>query len=85
LQAKALEPIRELEKKLLKAEKRKFKDHQRQIHTLQACLFPLNELQERIDNFMPWYARRGPKFIADLYAYSLTLEQEFVILQESHG
>jgi bacillithiol biosynthesis cysteine-adding enzyme BshC len=85
LQAKALEPIRELEKKLLKAEKRKFKDHQRQIHTLQACLFPLNELQERIDNFMPWYAKRGPKFIADLYAYSLTLEQEFVILQESHG
>jgi bacillithiol biosynthesis cysteine-adding enzyme BshC len=85
LQAKALEPIRELEKKLLKAEKRKFKDQQRQIHTIQACLFPQNGLQERIDNFMPWYAKRGTKFISDLYGYSLTLEQEFVILQESHG
>ncbi len=85
LQAKALDPVRELEKKLLKAEKRKFKDLQRQINTLQSALFPLNGLQERIDNFMPWYAARGKKFLADLYTHSLTLEQEFMVLEEMQG
>jgi bacillithiol biosynthesis cysteine-adding enzyme BshC len=83
LQAKALEPLRELEKKLLKAEKRKFKDQQRQINTVQSALFPRNGLQERTDNFMPWYAARGKKFITDLYAHSLTLEQQFVVLEET--
>ncbi|MHA4811286.1 bacillithiol biosynthesis cysteine-adding enzyme BshC [Flavitalea flava] len=82
LKAKALEPLRALEKKLLKAEKRKFGDHQRHIHQLKAALFPLSGLQERIDNFMPWYASRGKGFIKDLYRHSLTLEQEFVILAE---
>ena len=82
LETKALEPLRELEKKLLKAEKRKFGDRQRQLHALKSALFPLNGLQERIGNFMPWYAARGKEFIADLYRYSGTLEQEFVVLEE---
>jgi bacillithiol biosynthesis cysteine-adding enzyme BshC len=82
LHARALRPLRELEKKLLKAEKRKFTDLQRQIGVFKSVLFPLNGLQERIDNFMPWYAARGPKFIDDLYNNSLTLEQQFVVLME---
>jgi len=82
LQAKALAPLQVLEKKLLKAEKRKFGDHRRQIHDIRAALFPTNGLQERIDNFMPWYAAKGKKFIEDLYDHSLTLEQEFVILAD---
>jgi bacillithiol biosynthesis cysteine-adding enzyme BshC len=82
LQSKALEPVRELEKKLLKAEKRKFGDQQRQVYALKSALFPMNGLQERVHNFMPWYAVRGPRFIRDLYEYSLTMEQEFVVLTE---
>ena len=82
LQAKALDPIRSLEKKLLKAEKRKFGDLQRQIHALKETLFPSNGLQERIENFMPWYAARGQQFIRDLYTHSPVLEQEFVVLTE---
>ena len=83
LRSKALEPVRELEKKLLKAEKRKFGDQQRQIHSLKSALFPMNGLQERVENFLPWYAARGPRFIRDLYEHSLTLEQEFVVLAEA--
>ena len=83
LRARALEPVRELEKKLLKAEKRKFGDQQRQIHALKATLFPMNGLQERVENFLPWYAARGSRFIRDLYMYSLSLEQEFVVLVEA--
>lgn len=82
LQTKAIKPLEELEKKLLKSEKRKFEDQRRQVNAIKSALFPFDSLQERIDNFMPWYARRGPAFLEHLYAHSLTLEQEFVILGE---
>jgi bacillithiol biosynthesis cysteine-adding enzyme BshC len=82
LQSKALRPLKELEKKLLKAEKRKFQDRYKQVHSIKAALFPLNSLQERIDNFMPYYAKWGKEFIEVIYKNSLTLEQEFVVLEE---
>ncbi|HXB92518.1 MAG TPA: bacillithiol biosynthesis BshC, partial [Puia sp.] len=81
LQTKALEPVRALEKKLLRAEKRKFGDQQRQVQALKSALFPLDGLQERIENFLPWYAALGPRLLHDLYQHSLTLEQEFVVLE----
>lgn len=82
LQVRALEPIRSLEKKLLKAEKRKFGEQQRQLGALKAALFPHDNLQERIENFMPWYAVYGPAFIRELYRHSPALSQEFVVLVE---
>lgn len=82
LRAKATRPLYELEKKMLRAEKRKYKDQQRQIQQIRKVLFPNNSLQERIDNFMPFYAQWGSAFIDLLYQHSLTLEQEFVILKE---
>ncbi len=84
LRVKALHPLKELEKKLLKAEKRKFADRQRQIRVLKSALFPQNGLQERTENFMPWWASGGPAFIEDIYRYSPTLEQVFVIATEDH-
>jgi uncharacterized protein YllA (UPF0747 family) len=82
LQAKAVRPLQELEKKMLRAEKRKYEDQQRQIHVVRNALFPLNSLQERIENFMPYYAKWGADFIAMLYQQSLALEQKFVVLEE---
>lgn len=84
LQAKALHPLKELEKKLLKAEKRKFADRQRQIRGLRSALFPHDGLQERTENFMPWFASRGSAFIKTIYDHSPTLEQAFVVLTEDH-
>jgi bacillithiol synthase len=83
LQAKALDPIRTLEKKLLKAEKRKYGDLQRQVHSLKAALFPTGGLQERVENFMPWYAQYGPAFMDELYAHSPALDQDFIILSST--
>jgi bacillithiol synthase len=83
LQARALEPIKSLEKKLLKAEKRRFGDQRRQVAALKAALFPQDNLQERVDNILPWYAMYGPGFIRELYRQSPILEQEFVVLTES--
>jgi hypothetical protein len=41
-------------------------------------------LQERVDNFMPWFASRGPAFIKVIYDHSPTLEEVFVVLTEDH-
>jgi bacillithiol biosynthesis cysteine-adding enzyme BshC len=81
LKKQALYRITELEKKILRAEKRKFIDHQRQIQTLREKLFPGEGLQERRENFMYWYARYGKDFIRCLYKVSLDLEQEFVVVE----
>ncbi len=82
LRAKATRPLYELEKKMLRAEKRKYKDQLGQIQAVKSVLFPSNSLQERIENFMPFYAKWGSKFIDMLYNNSLALEQEFYILNE---
>lgn len=81
LKTSTLHRLRELEKKMLRAEKRKFSDQQRQIQAIKAKLFPKNGLQERYDNILYYYARWGREFIELLYEQSLTLEQEFVVLK----
>jgi bacillithiol biosynthesis cysteine-adding enzyme BshC len=83
LKTQSLYRLHELEKKMLRAEKRKFADQQRQIHTIKEELFPENDLQERHDNFLLYYAKWGKDFIHKLYEQSLSLEQEFVVLSES--
>ncbi|MBS1564108.1 MAG: bacillithiol biosynthesis cysteine-adding enzyme BshC [Bacteroidetes bacterium] len=80
LRTRALRPLRELEKKMLRAEKRKYSDAQRQIHALRETLFPRGSLQERIDNFMPYYAKWGADFIETMYVNSPSLEPQFVIV-----
>jgi bacillithiol biosynthesis cysteine-adding enzyme BshC len=82
LKVSAVHRLQELEKKMLRAEKRKFADQQRQIHTIKSKLFPGNGLQERYDNMLYYYAKWGKEFIEKLYGHSLSLEQEFVILIE---
>ena len=82
LHARAVKPLLGLEKKLLRAEKRKHVDRQRQIRAIKSSLFPLQGLQERIENFMPYYAAMGREFLDTLYKNSLSLEQDFTILQE---
>ena len=82
LKVKSLHQLHELEKKMLRAEKRKFTDQQRQIKAIKKQLFPANGLQERYDNMLYYYAKWGKDFISKLYEHSLNLEQEFVLMQE---
>ncbi|MBS1949275.1 MAG: bacillithiol biosynthesis cysteine-adding enzyme BshC [Bacteroidetes bacterium] len=83
LKTKALKLINELEKKMLRAEKRKFSDSQTHLHTLKSALFPKGNLQERIDNFIPYYSKWGKGFIDVLYENSLAIEQKFIVLLEN--
>ncbi|MFC0771386.1 bacillithiol biosynthesis cysteine-adding enzyme BshC [Terrimonas alba] len=76
-----LHRLKELEKKMLRAEKRKFSDQQRQVEKIKMALFPNKGLQERRDNMLYYYAKWGQSFIKRLYEHSLNMEQEFVVLQ----
>ncbi|MBL7723067.1 MAG: bacillithiol biosynthesis cysteine-adding enzyme BshC [Chitinophagaceae bacterium] len=82
LKSQTVYRLQELEKKMLRAEKRKFSDQQRQIQSIKTHLFPGNGLQERNENISYYFAKYGRGIIQALYDNSLTLEQEFVILSE---
>lgn len=81
LETKAMQKLQRLEKKMLKAEKKKFDTAQHQLHAVKEALFPKGNLQERTDNFIPYYAKYGKRFIQAIFDCSPTLEQEFVILE----
>lgn len=81
--ARSVKALQELEKKMLRAEKRKHGDTQRQVQKLKEHLFPKDGLQERVENFSGFYARWGRSFIDELYKHSLALEQEFTVMMEA--
>lgn len=82
LQTKALKRIEQLEKKMLKAEKKKYELQHRQIIKIKESLFPSGILQERVENLLPYYSLWGKDFIKMLYENSKGLEQEFCIVEE---
>jgi len=78
IEAKAIKRLAELEKKLLRAEKRKFDIQQQQISAFKQSVFPANSLQERTDNLSAWYARYGKEFMQMIHKASLGLEPDFI-------
>lgn len=80
LQKQQSKKLIEVEKKLLRAEKRKFATQQQQINHLKETLFPNNNLQEREENFSFYYAKHGKDFIKTIVDNSLGLEMEFTVL-----
>lgn len=81
LEAKQMKRLSSLEKKMLRAEKKKFADQKNQLDKIFSSLFPDDGLQERSENFMLFYSRLGKDFFKILYDASLTLEQEFCIME----
>ncbi len=67
-------------KKILRAEKRKFENERNQLQRIRSSVFPGNSLQERVDNFMPFYASRGKSFIENIYRQSPALQHEFGVM-----
>lgn len=82
LETRHVKALSGLEKKIFRAEKRKFKEQESHLNKLFSILFPDEELQERVENFMFYYAKWGDSFFQALLDSSLTLEQKFCILQE---
>lgn len=68
-----------LEKRLLKAQKRKLEDHVVRMAELQNQLFPNQSLQERSQNFSELYLELGPQLVPMLIANLKPLQSDFII------
>jgi bacillithiol synthase len=82
LEVQALQKLEELEKKIVRAEKKNHEEVRRRIYEIREALFPGDNLQERVDNFIPWYAFYGKTYFDLLLSYSPALEQVFTLLEE---
>ncbi|MGI4021538.1 MAG: bacillithiol biosynthesis cysteine-adding enzyme BshC [Janthinobacterium lividum] len=71
-----------LEKKLVKAEKRNYETRLNQIDQVKAELFPGGSLQERNENFGLFYVKQGPELIEQLVQHFKPLDFKFTILTE---
>ncbi|MDT0686733.1 bacillithiol biosynthesis cysteine-adding enzyme BshC [Autumnicola psychrophila] len=79
-EVKQLKGLDHLEKRLLKAQKRKLKDEVARIANLQNALFPNGALQERQANFSEFYAEYGQALIPALIEHLNPLDENFKIL-----
>lgn len=82
LKTKATNQLLSLEKKMVRAERKKHEIQANQISKLKTGLFP-GGLQERKENIGTFYSRWGKEVVNKLYEHSLTLEQEFTVLTDN--
>ncbi len=80
LKAKTLKGLAELEKKMLRGEKKKFVTEQLQLQKIKKLLFPNGSLQERTENLSAFYSIQGNAFFKNIYACSKSFEQMFAII-----
>jgi bacillithiol biosynthesis cysteine-adding enzyme BshC len=80
LSVQSLKKLGELEKKMLKAEKKKQLIGLERIQHVKKELFPENSLQERVDNFAEWVGEYGWAWVEAVIHHSRTMEQGFTIL-----
>ncbi|HLQ99126.1 MAG TPA: bacillithiol biosynthesis cysteine-adding enzyme BshC [Sphingobacterium sp.] len=83
VQARLKKAIKRLEKKLLKADKKNYKEALIQIDRLKEKLFPKQGLQERHENFAPYYLKYGEKLFEELLLHLNPLDFKFSILFSS--
>lgn len=84
VEARLKKALENLEKKLLKAEKRKHGGALEQLEKIHAHIFPKGGLQERSENFGPYFASYGPAFIDTLIENFHPLEGKFTLFQASN-
>lgn len=81
LAKKAVEKLNNLEKKLLRAEKRKHSDEKNQLLNIKKDLFPNNSLQERTENFSYLYSIYGSTMIDTILQCSNSFNQQFSLIK----
>ena len=79
-QTKQIKGLENLEKRLLKAEKRVYAEKLEQIILLQNELFPNQGLQERKANFSEFYLDVNGKLLEKLFQELKPLEPNFTII-----
>jgi uncharacterized protein YllA (UPF0747 family) len=82
-EAKQLKGLNVLEKRLLKAQKRKLSDQVNRLSTLQDELFPKQHLEERTRNFSEYYLELGTNLIPMLFNALDPLNFNFCVIEYS--
>ncbi len=80
LSIQSAKKLGELEKKMLKAEKRKQAIAMERIQHIKQTLFPENSLQERTDNFAEWVGDYGWAWVDAIIQHSNIMGKSFAIL-----
>ncbi|MEZ4940725.1 MAG: bacillithiol biosynthesis cysteine-adding enzyme BshC [Saprospiraceae bacterium] len=74
--------LQQWESRLVRAEKQKHEVALNQLRNLKEKLFPGAGLQERSDNFIPYFLKYGPLFFDRLMEHLDPLEPGFVLLED---
>jgi bacillithiol biosynthesis cysteine-adding enzyme BshC len=80
LSVQSIKKLAELEKKILKAEKKKQAISIERIKHIKNELFPQNSLQERVDNFAEWVGEYGWNWVEAVLQNSNSLDHAFTII-----
>ena len=80
LSVQAQKKLALLEKKMIRAEKRKQQISIDRIQAIKGSLFPKNSLQERVENFAEWVGDYGWDWVEAIMQHSTTLNPSFTII-----
>ena len=81
-EVKQLKGLEHLEKRLLKAQKKKLSDHVKRFTSIQNELFPQENLQERVTNFSEFYLHYGKGLIPQLFEALDPLDYRFTVVTQ---
>jgi bacillithiol biosynthesis cysteine-adding enzyme BshC len=81
-QVKQFKSFEQLTSRLLRTEKDRMETDVNKIRKLHDKLFPAGSLQERKDNFIPFYLKHGKNFIAVLKEYLDPFNDQFIVISE---
>jgi bacillithiol biosynthesis cysteine-adding enzyme BshC len=83
LSVQAQKKLALLEKKMIRAEKRKQHTSLARIHNIKSELFPDNNLQERVENFSNWVGDFGWNWVEAILNNSNSVDASFTIIHVS--
>ena len=73
--------LKGLEKRLLKAQKQRFDQGLAQLHKVREKIYPNGKLQERYENFLPYYAKWGKVYFDTLLANMNPLDMRLKVIK----
>ena len=79
---KAIKQLKNLEAKLIRAEKKNHETAIQQIRNLKEKFFPGNSFQERHENLIPYYLKHGEKFFGILMKDSTLFNKQLPVISE---
>ena len=80
--AKHSKILKSISNKMTKAAKNKNEVQLQKVQNIQSKLFPHGKLQERYDNFIPYYLKYGKAWFDALLVHLNPMDKDFIIIEE---